>query len=205
VSTDLRLIAPSLGEFYNFSRKSVIAVGVKNAAELIECARYARFVIAVDCDEGAIDRLRQRVCEEGLGARFFMFVGAITAVPFNADVVVFEFSLHELADPRAALLHARRLAPEMVILEHVPGSRWSWFAGEDRGVAAAWAAVSPQAIRRVRTCEAVQHFGDFIDVKVCFRNAGATSQARIVELRNVAPIVIPMPFRLALIDSRAVA
>jgi SAM-dependent methyltransferase len=203
VAADLHLIGENLCEFYDFQRKSVIAIGAARGA-LIQYARRARFVIAVDKHDGAINRLRQNVCEQGLGGRFFMFVGNITAVPFRADVVLFEFSLHEISNPRSALEHARRLAPEMVIIDHAPGSRWSWYAGEDDDVAAGWAAVPPAAICRERTCETFQRFGNYLDVKFRMRGNGAASQARIAELQNARPIVIPMPLRLAVIDSRSV-
>jgi hypothetical protein len=203
VATDVRFIAESVCEFYDFDRKSVIAIGAGNE-RLIEYARRARFVIAVNEHEGALNRLKQQVCEQRLGARFFMFVGKVAAVPFHADVVLFEFSLHEISNPRAALDYARRLAPEMVIIDHAPGSRWSWYAGEDDGIAESWAAVPPSAIRRERTCDAFQRFGNYLDVKFRMRGNGAASQARIAELQNARPIVISMPLRLAVIDSRSV-
>jgi hypothetical protein len=204
VATDLRFITESVCEFYDFDRKSVIAISADNE-RLIEYARRARFVIAVNEHEGALNRLKQQVCEQGLGARFFMFVGKVAAVPFHADVVLFEFSLHEISNPRAALDHARRLAPEVVIIDHAPGSRWSWYAGEDDGVAESWAAVPPSAIRRERTCDAFQHFGNYLDVKFRMRGQGTTAQTRIAELQNAGEIVIPMPLRLVVIDSQSVA
>jgi len=37
------------------------------------------------------------------------------------DVVYFEFCLHEMHDPEKALIHAKKLAPDIVVFDHSPG------------------------------------------------------------------------------------
>jgi hypothetical protein len=203
MATDVVQIARNLCEFYDFTNKLVITVGARGG-RILEYARHARFVIAVDKDEGAIDRLADRVREDGLAHRFFMTVGDLRSVYYRCDVVLFEFSLHEIPDSRAALEHARTLAPEIVIIDHAPGSPWSWLASEEQGVAACWAAVGETMVRRDRNVDAVQCFGDFRELQVRMRHQGPISQARIHEFVSVSPIAIPMPYRLALLDSHDV-
>jgi hypothetical protein len=200
MATELGLIDRHLREFYDFTGKSVITIGAGGGG-ILEHARNARFVVAVDKDVTALDRLIQRVRECGLASRFFMFRGDMTSVHFTSDVVLFEFSLHEISASRRALEHARQLAPEIVVMDHAPGSPWSWFAGQERGVEHCWAAVPPAAVRRQQHVEGFQRFADFTEVQTRLMQQGPTSQARIAAFRGMTPIVISMPYRLALLDS----
>jgi hypothetical protein len=201
--TDLTLIEETLQAFYDFSDKTVITIGAGGGG-ILEYARRARFVIAVDTDADAIDRLTTRVRACGLSGRFFMFHGDVMSLYLSGDVVLFEFSLHEMSDARAVLEHARTLAPEIVLMEHAPGSPWSWFAGEEDGVKECWAAVPSSAICRQRNIDAVQQFQGFAEVQMRLRDH-RTRDARIARFRDEAPISIPMPCRIALLDSHGIA
>jgi hypothetical protein len=200
MAIDVGRIANNLCRFYDFRNKRVIAVGAGMGA-IFEYAQQARFVIAVDRNEDTIDHLVDRVREERLANRFFMIVGDLRSVHHHSDVVLFEFSLHDIADSRGALDHAHALAPEILVIDHAPGSPWSWFASEEQGVADCWAVVSQTTIRRQTNVDAVQRFDDFQQLERRMRHQGPTSQARIEEFLNVTPIAIPMPYRLALLDS----
>ncbi len=86
----------------------------------------------------------------------------------------------------------------VVVIGHAPGSRWSWYAAEDKGVEAAWEAGERQ-IRRRRDVEAFQHFQDYAGLEARLANQGSTSLERISPLRGQTAITIPMPYRLALL------
>lgn len=158
----------------------------------------------MNTDEGAIDRLVARVREEGFADRFHVVVGDLASVDLRGDVVLFEFSLHTIWDAPSAIARAGMLAPEIVVMDHAPGSPWSWFTSEDQGVVDGWAAVRRTAIVRQTSVDAVQRFSDYTALQIRMRHHGSTSQARIEEFASIAPIEIAMPYRLALLAGACV-
>jgi hypothetical protein len=92
----------------------------------------------------------------------------------------------------------RAISAEVVVIGHAPGSRWSWYAAEDKGVEAAWKAAE-RHIRRSRDVEAFQHFQDFAELEARLADQGPKSLERINTLRGQTAISIPMPYRLALL------
>jgi hypothetical protein len=156
-------------------------------------------VIAVDRDETAIERLLVRARECGLEQKIEACRGDFLALRPRGDVVLFEFCLHEMADPARALGHAAELAPDVLVLDHAPGSRWSWCAAEDEDVETAWAAIGLSSIRRRREVEAFQHFRDFAELEEKLAGQGAKSRERIARFRGEVRITIPMPYRLVLL------
>jgi predicted RNA methylase len=197
-STDVRQIVADLRAFYDFSGRTVVAVGA-GGGQLVEYARPARQVIAVDRDPAALGRLLLRLRECGMADKFTLVAKDLLDVHARADVVLFEFCLHETAEPGRALAHARALAPDVVVIDHAPGSRWSWYAAEDRGVEACWRAVERAVIRTETTAEAYQRFSHHAALRAKLAAQGPASRERIADLRGRRAITIPMPYRLALV------
>jgi len=117
----------------------------------------------------------------------------------RGDVVLFEFCLHLLPDPEHALAHASQLAPDVVVLDHAPGSRWMWCAAEETGVAAAWTAVLGRNVRRTIDVSATQRFADFPELEARLAAQPPASRERIASHRGQQDISIDMPYRLALL------
>jgi len=198
LATDIGQIVANLAAFYDFSRKTVIDVGA-GGGQLIEYARSAARVIAVDPDEAAVARLAARAREAGLEDRLTLVTRDFLEVRDRGDVVLFEFCLHLMSEPAKALALAAELAPEVVVLGHAPGSRWSWYAAEDEEVEAAWRAAESKRIRRRQDSEAVQNFRDYGELEARLAGQGPKSRDRIRALRSQTAISIPMPYRLALL------
>jgi SAM-dependent methyltransferase len=198
MATDLDQVVGSLTGFYHFAGKTVVAVGA-GGGQLAEYARETRRVIAVDRDGAALEHLAMRSDERGLADKFVLLHGDLRALRPSGDVVLFEFCLHEMEDPDRALAHAAGLAPDVLVIDHAPGSRWEWCAAEEDGVEAAWAAVARRPIRRVRDVEAFQRFGDYAELEAKLAAQGPRSLERITTYRGHSPIAIPMPYRLALV------
>jgi hypothetical protein len=110
-----------------------------------------------------------------------------------------EFCLHEMPDPARALAHAGQLAPDVLVIDHAPGSRWSWCAAEDHQVEAGWNAIAEGSIRRRLDIEAFQRFRNYTELEAKMAAQGPKSVERIAAYRNEEAISIPMPYRLALL------
>jgi predicted RNA methylase len=198
VATDLGQIVANLLAFYDFTGRTVVAVGA-GGGQLAGYARRARRVIAVDRDEAAMERLAARVRKLGWTERFtFVNCDFLTVQP-RGDVVLLEFCLHQMAEPERALRHAKVLAADVVVMDHAPTSRWSWYAAEEGKVEAAWSAVERETIRRQQGFEAFQQFHDETVLEARLSTRGPTSLERISPLRGQQEISIPMPYRLALL------
>ena len=199
MAADYRKMVADLLTFYDFEDKLVLTVGA-GGGQLIEYGRTARRVLALDCEAQALERLRENLRTAGLEDKFEPILGDFFTVELKADVILFEFSLHEMADPRAALERARRLAPAVVVFDHGPGSLWSYMAAEEHKVVAAWAAVCRFPVKKTGMFEGVQAFPGYEELFQKVKGQGETSLARIESYRGQAGIRIPFTYGLALIE-----
>jgi hypothetical protein len=198
MATDLARILDDLESCYDFTGRSVIHVGA-GGGQLIGFAGRARTVLGVDPDVAAVERLRERVREAGLADRYRVLPSDILAVTERADVVFFEFCLHEIVDARTALRHAGRLAPEVLVADHAPSSSWSWYLGEAEKVLRGWAAVEHSPLLLDRTFTGLQRFHDHAELLAKAEVMGERSIRRIEEFRDRRDFTIAMPYRVALL------
>jgi len=198
MAADIAAIVRNLELFYAFAGKTVLHVGA-GGGQFIGYAVHARRVLGVDSDPDAVDRLKSVVREAGLEDRFHVLQADLMAVTATADVVFFEFCLHEIADPAAALAHARSLAPETLIADHAPDSRWSWYCGEEDKVRRSWAAVDrahPALGARFLGIQSFRNYGELV-AKVGM--LGEPTLSRIAEYDGRTDFTIEMPYRMALL------
>ena len=198
MATDYRKLIANLLTFYDFTDKTVIAAG-GGGGQLVEYGRAAGKVLAVDNNAPALEKLRESLRAAGLEDKFTPVLGDFQDVETRADIVLFEFSLHEMPDPGAAVERARRLAPAVIVFDHWPGSEWSYIAGEEKKVAASWAALVRFPVKKKQMHETVQSFRDYEELYEKVKGQGETSLARIAEFKGLRDIRIPMSYGLALI------
>ncbi len=120
MGTDRAGIIREVAAFYDFTGKSVIVAGA-GGGRLIDYLQSASRVIAVDDDAEATRQLGEMVRARALGPRFELVQAEFRTVLTPADTVVLEFCLHEMADPKQALDHARTLAPDVIVIDHASG------------------------------------------------------------------------------------
>ncbi len=198
---DYRKMVADLLAFCELKGKTVLAVGA-GGGHLVEYGRTARKVLALDSDPQALEKLRESLRAAGLGDRFELVLGDFFGTSLEADVVLFEFCLHEMPDPGAAVEHARALAPDVVVFDHSPGSEWSTVAAEELRVAASWAALGRFPVKKARTYETVQAFANYDQLYEKVKSQGPASLARIEAYKGRTDIRIPMTYGLALIEGR---
>jgi len=196
MATDVAVILENLLGFYEFDNKVMISVGA-GGGQLAGYGRAARKVIAVDPDGAALAALAERIRALGIGDRFVLVEKDFMAVTERADVVLFEFALHEIPDPGAALAHAATVAPDTVIIDHAPGSPWAHAVDETEKVAASWEAAAARGIRCVKDYDAVQLFPSYRELFDKVKSQGAEAIRRIERWRGCTDITIPMAYRIA--------
>lgn len=199
MAADIAAILADIESCFDFTGLSVLHVGAGGGQFVGYAAKAAR-VLAVDPESQAVERLQATLRERGLEARVSVRQGDVMTVRERADVVFFEFCLHEIADPAAALRHARTLAPRILVADHAPDSAWCDLMLEGDKVQASWAAVAafPRALDRRFAGE--QRFRDHPELvsKIAVLGDEVIDRAGVHVGRR--DFVIPMPYRIALLE-----
>ncbi len=198
MATDYKRIIQNLFDFFDLSGRTIVAVGA-GGGQFLEYGRLAAKVIAVDQDAEALGVLREKLAQAGLADKFALVQSAFLDFQEKADVVLFEFCLHEMPDPSAALAHARTLAPAVVVMDHWPGSEWAFMAAEEDKATEAWASIVSSRPERVVSFEASQVFSGFDELWQKVRSQGEISLARIERFKGLSDISIPMSYGFALL------
>ena len=199
MATDLALIRANVRGFYEFSEKVVLWVGA-GGGQLLDPAVTPARVLAIDPDAGALQALAGRLAAwPALAARVELVALDFLTVDRPGDVVYFEFCLHEMADPLAALAHARRLAPEVVVIDHAAESPWMFMAAEDEQVRRSSAALHGQQLRRREAFDGSQRFRDHAELVAKIAGQGSLAVERARPFLAQADFAIPMPYEMALL------
>lgn len=199
MAADYRRMIRNLLEFFDFSGRTVISVGA-GGGQFVEYGRSAAKVVAVDQDPAALEVLRERLAQVGLADKFTLAHSDFMEFRESADVVLFEFCLHEMPDPSAALAHARTLTPAVVVMDHWPGSEWAFIVGEEDKAAAAWAAVVSSRPEKTISFEGAQFFKDYEEIWEKVHGQGEKSLARIERFKGLSDFSIPLAYGFALLS-----
>ena len=199
MATDIAAIERHLEAFFDFRGKTVLHAGA-GGGQFIGYAAHATRVVGVDPDPEAVDRLKAAILAAGLQDRFHALQADLMTVTEKADVVFFEFCLHEIADAVAVLRHAQTIAPQVLVVDHAPGSRWSWCCGEEAKVVHSWGVVDKAPPARAARFLGKQSFRDFGELVAKVGVLGEPTLTRIAEFRDRKDFEIAMPYRMALLD-----
>ena len=198
MATDIQQIVAHLCEFYDFRGKTVIDVGA-GGGQLVDFARAAKKVIAVDSDAAALQLLERALADKGLAGLFELRLGDFHALAAAGDVVLFEFCLHEMPDPLAAIAHARTLAADVVVIDHAPGSEWTYYGAEDDKVQSSFEGLQRAGVRAQSICHGEQRFSDHAELLAKIAPQGDVAIARCARFREALDIVIPMVYGVTLL------
>jgi hypothetical protein len=198
VATDIRKIIENLLTVYDFSGRTIIVVG-GGGGQFIEYGRSAKQILALDNDAEAILKLRENLKNAGLEDKFTPILGDFFDARLKGDGLLFEFCLHEMSDPKAAVEHAQTLTSDIIILDHWPGSEWIYYGAEEDKVAASWASLGSFDFKKKQKYDAVHFFRDYDELHQKVKGQGDLSLARIEKFREKKNIAIPLSYGIAVI------
>ena len=198
MATDIKKIIDNLLAIYDFGSRTIIVVG-GGGGQFIEYGRSAGQILALDNDAEAIGRLRENLKTAGLEHKFTPILGDFYETRLKGDGVLFEFCLHEMSDPKAAVEHAKTMAFDIIIIDHWPGSEWSYYTAETEKVAASWASLESISFRKIKRFDAVHFFIDYDELYQKVKAQGDLSLARIGKFRSRRNFSIPMSYGIVLI------
>lgn len=202
MATDIDAILTNCRDFYDPGEKAIIQVGA-GGGQFIRYTANARSVLAVDIDEAAVTQLKAAIGELGLEDRVKVIHGDFSSVSEKADLVFFEFCLHEMDNPAKALLHAQSLAPEILIVDHELDSPWAWHTCEEEKARRSWAAAEKLRIVNRASFKAIQRFDDHSQLLAKIEPLGEPAIARTRIFSDTREIRIEMTYAMALIRSAA--
>ncbi|MBN2093611.1 methyltransferase domain-containing protein [candidate division KSB1 bacterium] len=198
MATDIKEIIQNLLEFYQFDHQSSITVGA-GGGQMIEYGRTAKNVFAIDHDQEALEKLKANLINTGLTQKFQLIHSDFFLTHLKGDVVMFEFCLHEMPDPAAALRHAETMAPNILITDHLPGSEWAYIVDEREKVIQSWAALELFAIKKLQKFDTFQFFRDYDELYQKVKVQGENSIQRINCFKDKTHFTIPMSYGFCLI------
>jgi ubiquinone/menaquinone biosynthesis C-methylase UbiE len=196
--TDYARLSRDLSRFYEFTGKVVLYVGA-GGRQLLDPSTPVRKLIAVDRNAEALRELRTQVAAGALRGSVEVIAAAFEEVSAPADVVYFEFCLHEMDDPEKALLHARSLAPDVVVYDHSPGSEWVYYGAEEDKVHRSFAVMQRLGVRRRKTFQNEQRFATHAELLAKVGPQGPLAVERAQRFAGAAGIAIPMSYELDLL------
>ena len=198
MATDIRQLTDNLRGFHDLHGCVVLSVGA-GGGQFLDAYRDAARILAVDSDPAALRQLEAAVAARGLKDRVELVQADFFEVARRAEVVLFEFCLHEMPDPARALERAQSLAPEILIFDHAPGSEWAWHTVEEDKVLRSTQAMEACGIRRRAVFHGEQRFRDYTELRDKVASQWPTAMERIAAFRDRRDIVIPMDYLAALL------
>jgi ubiquinone/menaquinone biosynthesis C-methylase UbiE len=198
MATDINKVIGNLLGFYDFKDKTVVSVGA-GGGQMIEYGRTAKKVIAIDSDGEALKKLKASLSRRGLDDKFTLVHSDFYLADPQGDTVMFEFCLHEMLDPAAALKRAGKMAGDTLVLDHWPGSEWAFYVAEEEKVARSWQALRTFPTRKCQKFEAVQFFKDYEELHQKVQVMGEISINRIKPFIGKLNFTIPMSYGFALL------
>jgi hypothetical protein len=198
LAADYGQFTENLCRFYDFTSKVVLFVGA-GGRQLLDPAIRIKKLIAIDRDVKALEELKRNIAAKGMQDSVDILGADFEHVTLLGDVVYFEFCLHEMVDPQKALTHARSLAPDIVVFDHLPGSEWAFYAAEEDKVHRSAEVMERFGVRRRETFRTEQRFRDHAELLAKVTGQGAVAIERVQHFAGATRIVISMSYQLALL------
>lgn len=198
MATDYAKLTENLCRFYDFTDKVVLFIGAAGR-QLLDPTARTRKLIAIDKDVEALRELRESIAAKGLQDSTEVVGAAFENVTLRGDAVYFEFCFHEMDDAEKALVHAKSLAPDIVVYDHSVGSEWIYYGAEEDKVVRSSAVMEHFGIRRRQTFHAEQRFANYAELFAKVAPQGPLAIERIQRFVNATEIAIPMSYELNLL------
>ena len=200
MAADYQQMIENLRQFYDFSGKLVLAVGA-GGGQLVDLARGVKKFIAIDNDPAAIRQLQARIAAQGLENQVEIVQRDFFETCLHGDVVYFEFCLHEMGDPEAALRHASTLAHEVLVFDHLPDSPWAFQGAEEEKIQRSTEVLAGFACLRHQDYQTIQYFENYAQLLQRISGQGEVALERARRFQGMSNIKIPMTYGLTLLAS----
>ncbi len=191
-------LSSNLANFYDFRGKSVLYVGA-GRGQLLRPASGPASVVAIDRDPESLDGFRREATTTWTGIPINFIPQKFETIDVKGDAVYFEFCMHYMEDPAWILTHARSLAQDIVIMDHLPESKWVYYWAGEEAVRRSTRAIESFGVKRRKAQTAEQRFEDWNALATRLAEEGEESRRRVLELKGVEDIRMQMDYCLYLL------
>lgn len=198
MGADINKIINNLNEFYNLTDKKIIHVGIGKGL-FTGYSNLAKKVFAYDNNPDIEKDLLSKLQNENTIDRYVIRISDFSDCKDNADLVFFEFCLHEIENPNEALEFAKGISNNILIIDHSKFSKWSYYTLESDKLEKSWSAINNFEYKKHKAFDEYQFFNDFSELKDKLSVLGDECMKRIKEFENESNIKIYMPYEICLI------
>jgi len=191
-------LTANLIKFYDFRGKSLLYTGC-GLGQLLPPESRVSSVAAIDRDAKALKAFRDVAKTKWAGIPIRFFPRKFETVNVKGDVAYFEFCMHMMDDPKFTLEHARSLAKDIVILDHLPGSKWVYFWAGEEDVLRSTKTIESFGVKRTMKFMTEQRFEDGKALARRLDRVGKEAKRRILELKDAKDIRMRMDYGLYLL------
>jgi ubiquinone/menaquinone biosynthesis C-methylase UbiE len=185
----------NIDAFIDFSNKTVMIVGA-GGGQLMGYAGTANQIIAVDNNKEAIEQLEKRIRNSELINKYKTIMSDFESVNEKVDILVFEFSLHEMENIQKAIEHAKEIAGRVIIFDHVYDSEWVTIVQENNKIETEDKILNSIAVIRQAHFHAMQAFVQYDDLKKKVECQGEGAIKAIRKYLDKEDITIDMEYKL---------
>ena len=197
MSTYLDKMKQDISAFINCYGQSVLIVGA-GGGKLFGYTDSARKIYALDCNKEALDKLKEIIPECDQGNKYELICDYFENTTTKVDIVIFEFSLHEIPDTYKALKHAKSLGNRVIVVEHTSDSEWICIAQEDQNAKRVEDGLNKFNIKKANEYITGKEFKDLDDLKCKLGYKIDDTLPCIFEnYRNKKNYVVEMKYRIS--------
>jgi len=191
----------NLMKFYDFRGKSILYTGC-GLGQLLPPESGVESIVGIDRDAKALKAFRDVAKTKWAGIPIKFLPHKFETIKDHADAAYFEFCMHMMDDPKFTIDLARKLARDIIIIDHLPGSKWVYYwCGEDE-VQRSTNTIESFHPRRKTRFVADQHFEDWRALMKRLDGVGKESERRIMELKGTKDIHMRMDYGLFLLTGQ---
>jgi SAM-dependent methyltransferase len=198
---DRNELTANLTKFYDFRGKSVLYVGC-GLGQLLPPESGIASVVAIDRDAKALKAFRDVAKTQWAGIPIKFIPRKFETVRLHGDVAYFEFCMHMMDDPKLTLELARSLAKDIVIMDHLPGSKWVYYWAGEQDVLRSTNAIESFGVKRKKIIVTEQRFEDMKALARRLSRVGKKAKRRILELKHAKDIRMRMDYGLYLLSGQ---
>jgi SAM-dependent methyltransferase len=195
---DRNELTANLTNFYDFRGKSLLYTGCGLGQLLPPESKVSR-VAAIDRDAKALKAFRNIAKTKWAGIPIRFFPRKFETVNVKGDVAYFEFCMHMMDDPKFTLGHAHALAKDIVIMDHLPGSKWVYYWAGEEEVLKSTKMIESFGVKRMKKFVTEQRFENGEALARRLDRVDTEAKRRILELKDARDIRMRMDYGLYLL------
>jgi ubiquinone/menaquinone biosynthesis C-methylase UbiE len=164
MATDIQQVIGNVKKQYKMDNRVVITAGA-GGGQFVDYYETAAHIYGIEKEETAMAMLKNKIEEKGLEGKYECIQSDYFDIEIKGDVVVFEFSLHEMNDIKKAMEKGKKIAQEILIIDHSWKSEWITYVDEVEKVERVKEYIDRNKPKKIEHFSGIQKFKDYNELK----------------------------------------